>query len=107
MIVPLMLADYSSGKLDVSSRRFRIVTAVASVIALTVPVFGFNPIQGQIFTQVFNVFGLPLVVISLLVLWNRKVSGLPSNRVWTNVIMVAALVFSIIIAITGLDVIFN
>ncbi len=107
MIVPLMIADYSSGKLDVSSRRFRIVTAVASVIALTVPVFGFNPIQGQIITQVFNVFGLPLVVISILVLWNRKVSGLPTNKVWTNLIMAAALVFSIIIAFTGLDAIFN
>ena len=107
MIVPLMMADYSSGKLDVSSRRFRIITAVASVIALTVPVFGFNPIKGQIITQIFNVFGLPLVVISLLILWNRKISGLPSNRIWTNVIMVAALVFSIIIAFTGLDAIFN
>ncbi len=107
MIVPLMMADYSSGKLDVSSRRFRIITAVASVIALTVPVFGFNPIKGQIITQIFNVFGLPLVVISLLVLWNRKISGLPSNRIWTNVIMIAALVFSIIIAFTAIDAIFN
>ncbi|MBV6639285.1 MAG: divalent metal cation transporter [Cyclobacteriaceae bacterium] len=107
MIVPLMMSDYSSGKLDVSSRRFRIITAVACVIALTVPVFGFNPIKGQIITQIFNVFGLPLVVISLLILWNRKISGIPSNRIWTNVIMVAALIFSIIIAFTGLDAIFN
>lgn len=107
MIVPLMMSDYSSGKLDVSSRRFRIKTAVACVIALTVPVFGFNPIKGQIITQIFNVFGLPLVVISLLILWNRKISGIPSNRIWTNVIMVAALIFSIIIAFTGLDAIFN
>ena len=107
MIVPLMMSDYSSGKLDVSSRRFRIITAVACVIALTVPVFGFNPIKGQIITQIFNVFGLPLVVTSLLILWNRKISGIPSNRIWTNVIMVAALIFSIIIAFTGLDAIFN
>jgi len=48
MIVPLMLGDYNSGKLDVTSNRFKIITGVASVLALTVPVFGFNPIQGQI-----------------------------------------------------------
>jgi len=70
MIVPLMLGDYNSGKLDVQSSRFKIITGIASVLALTVPIFGFNPIKGQIITQVFNVFGLPLVVLSFLVLWN-------------------------------------
>ncbi|MEP5613878.1 MAG: divalent metal cation transporter [Cyclobacteriaceae bacterium] len=107
IIVPLMLADYSSGKLDISSKRFRIVTGVASVLALSVPLFGFNPIKGQIITQVFNVFGLPLVVTSLLVLWNRKNTGLTVNKSWTNVIMCAALIFSIIISWNGLSDIFG
>lgn len=107
MIVPLMLADFSSGQLDVSSRRFRLVTGIASVLALSVPVFGFNPIKGQIFTQVFNVFGLPLVVISILILWNRKVVGMPTNRIWTNAVLLAALVFALIISWNGLVDIFN
>ncbi|WP_421762651.1 NRAMP family divalent metal transporter [Ekhidna sp.] len=106
MIVPLMLADYSSGKLDVSSRRFRIVTGVASILALSVPIFGFNPIRGQIITQVFNVFGLPIVVGCLLFLWNRKHTELPIKKVWTNVIMAGALAFSLIIMINGLMDIF-
>lgn len=107
MIVPLMIADFTSGKLDVTSRRFRIVTGAASVLALSVPLFGFNPIRGQIVTQVFNVFGLPLVVISLLVLWNRKNTGLELNKLWTNVIMCFALIFSIIISWNGLADIFG
>lgn len=106
MIVPLMLGDFNSGKLDVESKRFKLITGIASVLALSVPVFGFNPIQGQIFTQVFNVFALPLVVLSFLVLWNRKNVGLPANRWMTNIIMVAAFVFSIIIMINGLTDIF-
>ena len=106
MIVPLMLGDYKSGKLDVESKRFRIVTGVASVLALSIPVFGFNPIQGQIFTQVFNVFALPLVVISFLYLWNRKNAGLPGKRLTTNIIMTAAFLFSIIIMVNGLMDIF-
>ena len=107
MIVPLMLGDYKSGLLDVKSRRFKIVTGIASFLALSVPVFGFNPIQGQIFTQVFNVFALPLVVLSFLILWNRKNAGLPTNRVVTNIILVAAFVFSIIIMVNGLMDIFS
>lgn len=46
MIVPLMLGDYNSGKLDVSSGSFKVITGVESVLALSVPVFGFNPNQG-------------------------------------------------------------
>lgn len=107
MIVPLMLGDYNSGKLDVHSNRFKIITGIASVLALCVPVFGFNPIQGQILTQVFNVFALPLVVFSFLVLWNRKDAGLPNNRLITNTIMIAAFFFSLIILWNGLSDIFN
>lgn len=107
MIVPLMMADYSSGKLDIKSRRFRLTTGIASLLALCVPIFGFNPIKGQIITQVFNVFGLPIVVACLLFLWNRKHITLPDGRKVTNIIMIGALVFSIIIMINGLMDIFS
>jgi Mn2+/Fe2+ NRAMP family transporter len=107
MIVPLMLGDYSSGKLDVKSNRFKLVTGIASILALSVPVFGFNPIKGQIFTQVFNVFALPLVVVVFFVLWNRKNAGLPEKRLLTNIILAGAFVFSLIIMTNGLKDIFS
>lgn len=107
MIVPLMLGDYNSGKLDLKSKRFSLITGIASVLALCIPVFGFNPIKGQIITQVFNVFALPLVVLSFIVLWNRKEVGLPKNRWLTNIILVAAFVFSLIIMVNGLNDIFG
>lgn len=107
MIVPLMLGDYNFGQLDVKSRRFKLVTGVASILALTVPIFGFNPVKGQIITQVFNVFGLPLVVLSFLILWNRKKVGLPAYRIVTNLILFGAFVFSIIIMVSGLQDIFG
>lgn len=107
MIVPLMIADYTSGKLDIKSKRFRMVTGIASLLALTVPVFGFNPIKGQIITQVFNVFGLPLVVACLLFLWNRKGLNLSKHKMIINLVMVGALIFSLIITANGLVDIFN
>jgi len=107
IIVPLMLGDYNTGRLDVKSSRFRWITGIGSILALSIPVFGFNPIQGQIFTQVFNVFALPLVIISFFILWNRRNAGLPENRWLTNLIMTGAFVFSIIIMINGLMDIFG
>ena len=62
-----------------------------------VGVVGQRP-DGQIITQVFNVFGLPLVVLSFFFLWNRKNVGLPSKRIVTNVILLGAFLFSIIIS---------
>ena len=83
------------------------ITGVGSILALSVPIFGVNPIKGQIFTQFVNVFALPLVVMSLLFLWNRKNAGLPDKRVLTNIIMVCAFIFSLIIMGNGLVDIFS
>ena len=102
LIVSLMLGDFNTVKLDIQSNRFKWITGIAILFALSIPLFGFNPIQGQIFTQVFNVFALPLEIICILALWNRNGVGLPSNRIGTNIILMAALVFSIIIMYQGL-----
>jgi len=107
IIVPLMLGDFNTGKLDVKSFRFRLITGIGSILALSIPVFGFNPIKGQIFTQVFNVFALPLVVMCFILLWNRKNSGIPDKRLLTNLIMIAAFIFSLIIMVNGLIDIFG
>ena len=97
-----MLSDYSSGKLDTTSRQFKVITGIASILALTIPVFGFRPIQGQILTQVFNVFVLPIVVIGFLVLANRKSLGEYKIGPVLNIILIIALVFSVIISYNGL-----
>ena len=107
MIVPLMLGDYNAGQLDVQSKRFKWITGIASVLALSIPLFGFNPIKGQIITQVFNVFALPLVILCFLYLWNRKDEKLPTRRWLTNLIMAGAFLFSVIIMINGLKDIFS
>ena len=106
MIVPLMIADYSSGRLDVQSKRFRVITGLASVISLSIPVFGVNPIKGQLLSQLLNAFGLPLVILVISLLWNRK--GSVSGRKWfTNTVLLGALIFALIISYQGLQDILN
>ena len=103
LIAPLLIEDYRSGKLDTRSRQFRIITGFASVLALTIPVLGFNPIRGQLLTQVFNVFVLPLVVAGIIVVINnRKLMGAHAAGGLLNTLLGLALLFSIMISYNGI-----
>ncbi len=102
MIAPLMIADYQKGKLDTTSKQFKILTGIACVVGLAVPVFGANPINAQIMTQVFNVFVLPLVIISMMILINRKsLMGEHKADLSLNIGMGLALIFACIISYNG------
>ena len=97
-----MIADYQSGNLDTGSKQFKAITGIAALLALTIPLFGFNPIKGQILTQVFNVFVLPLVVLSITILVNRK--SLMKDQAagyLLNILLGLALLFSVIISYNG------
>lgn len=102
LIAPILVADYQSGELDTNSRQFRIITAVACLFALIVPVFGANPIEMQIMSQVFNVFVLPLVILGIILLINNKVrmQGHKTSLL-INTGLIAALIFACIISYNG------
>lgn len=101
LIAPILLADYQSGELDTKSKQFKIITAIACLFALIVPVFGANPIQIQIMSQVFNVFVLPLVIFGIMYLINRKSEQFKRPAWWINLGLLAALVFATIISYNG------
>ncbi|MCM4170130.1 divalent metal cation transporter [Arenibacter sp. TNZ] len=108
LIAPILLADYQSGELDTSSKQFKIITAIACLFALIVPVFGANPIQMQILSQVFNVFVLPLVILGIILLINnKKLMGKHKGSFWLNLGLYAALLFSIVISYNGIVALFD
>lgn len=102
MITPIMIADYQNGELDIESKQFKIIAGLACLVGLTVPIFGVNPINAQIMTQVFNVFVLPLVIIAMLILINRK-SLMAEHKagLLLNTGMGLALIFACIISYNG------
>lgn len=103
LIAPLLIEDYRSGKLDMKTKQFRIITGAAAIFALTIPVLGFNPIKGQILTQVFNVFVLPLVIIGIiLTINNSKLMGEHKATALLNILLGFALLFSLIISYNGI-----
>ncbi len=102
LIAPLLVADYQSGKIDTTSRQFRIITAIACVVALIVPVFGANPIEMQILSQVFNVFVLPLVVLGMIIMINNKKVMKNYKTSWyVNIGLFAAFFFSCVVSYNG------
>lgn len=103
MVLPLLVADYESGELDMKSQRFRILTAVASIVGLSIPILGANPIEAQILTQIFNVFILPVVIIAILILINQKRLMGDYRAGWMlNTGLIASLLFSVLISYNGI-----
>jgi Mn2+/Fe2+ NRAMP family transporter len=103
LIAPLLIADYQSGILDTNSLQFRIITAIACLVALIGPVFGANPIEIQILSQVFNVFVLPIVIMGIiLMLRSKKVMKGYKTSLGVYLGLFAALFFSLAISYNGI-----
>lgn len=103
MVAPLLIADYRNGELDTNSKQFKILTAIAAVFGLIVPIIGANPIVAQIATQVANVFVLPLVLGAIIYLVNNKTEmGKHKAGVLLNIGLFCALIFSCFIAYNGI-----
>lgn len=102
MVLPLLIGDYKSGKMDIKSKTFKILTAIACLVGMIVPLLGANPVAAQITTQVANVFVLPLVIAGIILLINKK--GLLGGQTagWLlNGGLISAFIFSLAISYTG------
>ena len=102
LIAPILLADFQSGKLDTSSKQFKLITGIACLIALIGPAFDANPIEIQLLSQVFNVFVLPIVILGIiLLLQNKNVMKEFKTSIGVYACLYAALLFSLIISFNG------
>jgi Mn2+/Fe2+ NRAMP family transporter len=103
MVLPLLIGDYRQGKMDLKSKSFKVLAAVACLVGLVVPVLGANPIMAQIATQVASVFILPVVIGGVIVLINNKsLMGKYGANTLLNIGLAAAFIFSLFISYTGI-----
>ncbi len=103
MVAPLLIADYKNGEFDTNSKQFKILTGIAALFGLLIPIIGANPIVAQIATQVANVFVLPLVIGAIAYLVNNKRDmGSHKAGVVLNIGLFSAFVFSCFIAYNGI-----
>ncbi|WP_097045880.1 divalent metal cation transporter [Flagellimonas pacifica] len=94
--------------MDTNSNQFKRITAFACLFAFIVPVFGSNPVEMQILSQIFNVFVLPLVIIGIILFINNKklMKGYRTG-LWINISLIAALFFSLVISYNGIMALAN
>ena len=102
MVAPILISDYRSGRLETKTPLFRWICLGACAWGLVVPALGCNPILMTVATQVSNVFVLPLTVLAILLLLNSgKLMGDCRAGIFSNIGLVAALVFSLAVAYSG------
>ncbi|MBN1292397.1 MAG: Nramp family divalent metal transporter [Candidatus Latescibacteria bacterium] len=99
LLAPMLIADYRGVHLNMKSPSFRILCALPLLFGLTVPLFHARPVLAMIISQSFQVFVLPIVILSIIYLINRKdIMGTYRAGFWLNTGCIAALIFSFVMS---------
>ena len=102
MLAPELISDYRNGEMQTGTPLFKVLTGVAALAGLTIPILGTSPVITQIASQVTLVFVLPLVILLMMIMINkRSVMGSLKPGPFFNVLMGLALVFACIVSCTG------
>ena len=99
MLAPLLISDYRNKPVKYKGPQFRILSGVAILFGLLVPILKFKPVFAMIVSQAFQVFLLPIVVLAMMYLINRK-DLMKENRagLWLNASLVIIVIFTLIIS---------
>ena len=104
LMLPWLLCDYNQSKRDMKLPQYRIMVLLISLLGLVVPIFGARPVFVMILSQAFNSVILPVTVACILYLGNRRdLMGEHKFSKFTNIILVAILVFSIVTSWMGFE----
>ena len=102
MLAPELISDYKEGEMRTGTPMFRILTGLAALAGLTIPILGTSPVITQIASQVTLVFVLPLVIMLMTVLINkRSVMGSARPSLFFTLLMGLAFLFSCLVSYTG------
>jgi Mn2+/Fe2+ NRAMP family transporter len=99
MLAPLLISDYENRPVIYKGFRFRLMTGIALLFGLIVPAFGFKSVYAMLISQLFQIFVLPIVVIAIIYLLNRKsIMGKYKAGFWFNLGLLLTLLFSLYIS---------
>ncbi|NOY60779.1 MAG: divalent metal cation transporter [Calditrichaeota bacterium] len=104
LLLPWLLCDYNQSKRDMTLPQYRIMVFLISLLGLVVPVFHAKPVVVMIASQAFGALLLPVTVLCIIYLGNRKdVMGKENvNKLGTNIILGLILIFSIYMCGSGI-----
>ncbi|WP_371396088.1 Nramp family divalent metal transporter [Fretibacter rubidus] len=102
LMLPWLLCDYNDRQRDMTLPKYRIMVFLISLLGLVVPFFGARPVLVMIVSQAFNAVILPLTVLCIFYLSNRKdLMGVHKNTLIPNIVLTLILAFSLFTSFIG------
>ena len=96
ILLPWLICDYKGINRDMTRTIFRFLVILVTLSGLIIPIFGGQPIIIMIASQAFSPLMMPLLIIFLMIIMNRKkVMGNHVNGFWLNTGLAVTLLFSI------------
>jgi len=103
LMLPWLLCDYNQSEREMTLPKYRILVFLISLLGLVVPIFKAPPVFVMIVSQAFNAVILPITVLCIFYLGNRKdLMGSYRNSTITNVLLFLILLFSIFTSVVGI-----
>ncbi len=103
LMLPWLLCDYNQSEREMTLPKYRVMVLLISLLGLVVPIFKARPVFVMIVSQAFQSIILPVTVGCILYLGNRRdLMGDHKNKLMTNIIIVAILLFSIVTTSMGI-----
>lgn len=104
LMLPWLLCDYNGSERDMTISKYRIMVFFISLLGLVVPIFDARPVIVMITSQAFNAVILPITVLCIFYLGNRKdLMKEHRNSMATNGILLLILLFSIFTSVIGIQ----
>lgn len=108
MLAPMLIADYKGENPNFQSTTNRLISLGIILLSLLVPLLGGRPVFIMILSQAFIAVVTPAVILLMLILMNRKkLVGEHKLSLAKNVVVGFILIFSVLMAISGLVGIFS
>jgi len=103
LMLPWLLCDYNQSPREMTLPKYRVLVFLISLLGLVVPIFDARPVFVMIVSQAFQSIILPVTVLCILYLGNRReLMGEHKHTTGTNVFLVAILLFSIVTTSMGI-----
>ncbi|CAM4169786.1 Nramp family divalent metal transporter [Zobellia roscoffensis] len=103
LMLPWLICDYNETERDMSLSKYRLIVFFISILGLVVPIFDAQPVFVMIISQALNAIILPLTVLGIFYLVNRKdLMGTYKANIKSNIILSLILIFAIFTSVTGI-----
>ncbi|WP_276168417.1 Nramp family divalent metal transporter [Zobellia alginiliquefaciens] len=103
LMLPWLICDYNETERDMSLPKYRLIVFLISILGLVVPIFDAQPVFVMIISQALNAIILPLTVLGIFYLVNRKdLMGTYKANIKSNIILSLILIFAIFTSVTGI-----